>query len=280
MAEMAPQLRRPVKGTVVEDVDGGIEHVRSFERGLRVIRGFGRQTPEMTLAEVARNAGLSRATARRLLHTLEHLGYAQRRDDRFSLTPKVMELGHAFLSSSGAQELAIPYMEQIRATLNESSSVAVLDGTEVVYIARVPANRVMTVHIGLGTRFPAYRTSLGRVLMTDCSEDELRDSWARTDRSKPAPKTITTFEQLKQVVNEVRSQGWSLVDQELEEDVAAVAAPIRNARGQVVAAMSISTHSSRVSREDIVSRFVPVLLEAAAGVSAAFASHSRHGLNQ
>lgn len=251
------------------------ETVRSFERGLRVIRSFGRGRTSMSLAEVAREADLNRATARRLLMTLEDLGYVRRRDGRFQLTARVLDLGYAYLSSFAVPELALPYLEELSDSLHEASSIGVLDDTKVVYVARVPANRVMTVSIGLGSRFPAYRTSLGRVLLASLADEEIADIWARSDRSNPTARTVTTLPDLMEQLEQVRAQGYALVDQELELGVRSIAAPVHGPGGATVAAMNVSTHVSRTPRSELQSRFVPALLGTAERLDEALASLMR-----
>jgi IclR family transcriptional regulator, pca regulon regulatory protein len=246
--------------------------VRSFERGLRVIRAFGVDGPRLTLAGVARAADLNRATARRLLLTLEELGYVQRVEDRFALTPRVLELGYAYLSSFGVPELALPYLETLSAELNEASSVGVLDDTEVVYVARVPANRVMTVSIGLGSRFPAYRTSLGRALLMSWTNEDIADLWEVSDRSSPTPHTVDSAEALQQHLDIARTSGFALVDQELEIGVRSIAAPLHDITGQAVAAINVSTHTSRTGKSELRTRFVPALLRTAAEINHALAN--------
>jgi IclR family pca regulon transcriptional regulator len=247
------------------------EFVQSFERGLAVIRSFAAGEPQ-TLSDVAKATGLSRATARRLVLTLEELGYVRSVAGRFQLTPRILELGYAFLSSFSVPELAIPYLERFSATVNESSSVAVLDGPNVVYVARVPANRVMTVSIGLGSHFPAYQTSLGRVLLAALDDDEeVARLWEACDRSSVTERTVRTLDDLLGKLAEVREQGWALVDQELELGVRSIAAPIRNSVGEVVAAANVSTHASRTTKAELVSRFLPELLRTADDISRAVA---------
>ena len=248
------------------------ESVRSFERGLRVIRSFDSDNPEMTLAGVARAADLNRATARRLLLTLEELGYVDRRDDRFRLTPRVLDLGYAYVSSFGIPQLALPYLEKLSEDLQEASSVGVLDETEVVYVARVPAKRVMTVSIGLGSRFPAYRTSLGRALLAELPAEQIAAIWEISDRSQPTPKTVTSLEDLHKRLLQVRERGYALVDEELELGVRSLAAPLRDSSGQTVAAVNISTHVSRTAMDELEQRFVPALLRTADTIEAALAS--------
>jgi IclR family transcriptional regulator, pca regulon regulatory protein len=247
------------------------ESVRAFERGLRVIRCFGSAPSQLTLADVARATDLNRATARRLLMTLEELGYVRRVGDRFSLTPRVLDLGYAYLSSLAIPDLALPYLEQLSLEVGEASSVGVLDGSEVVYVARVPANRVMTVSIGLGTRFPAYRTSLGRVLLAARSDDDVAAVWEVSDRTDPTPYTVTELDQLTVKLAEARAAGYALVDQELEVGVRSLAAPLHDAAGRTVAAINLSTHASRTDEADLHTTFAPALLRVAAEIDHALA---------
>lgn len=245
------------------------ESVRSFERGLRVIRSFGTETSDLTLAEVARATDLNRATARRLLLTLEELGYVERRGDRFRLTPRVLDLGYAYVSSFGVPQLALPYLEKLSEQVHEASSVGVLDGSEVVYVARVPAKRVMNVSIGLGSRFPAYRTSLGRAMLADLDEDDVAAIWKASDRSEPTSQTVTTLAQLQQRLGTVRQRGYALVDQELELGVRSIAAPLHDASGRTVAAVNLSTHVSRTRKSELETRYLPALQETAEALDAA-----------
>lgn len=243
------------------------EYVQSLERGLAVLRTFDGGLASQTPAEVARRAGLPRATARRLLLTLEQLGYVRARDGHFELTPKVLDLSQAYLSSLSVPEVALPFLERFVERVNESSSVAVLADTEIVYVARVPTQRIMTVSIGLGTRFPAYQTSLGRVLLADLPEDRVRDIFRRSDRSRTTERTVTNVKELLERLAEVRAQGWALVDQELEMGLRSLAAPLRGREETVVAAMNVSTHAGRTDLEELREVFLPALLETAAAIS-------------
>lgn len=249
------------------------EFVQSFERGLSVIRSFAYLGQPQTLSEVATSTGLSRATARRLVLTLEKLGYVRNRQGRFELTPRILELGYAFLSSFSVPELAIPYLERFSADVNESSSAAVLDGTSIVYVARIPANRLMTVSIGLGSRFPAYQTSLGRVLMAPLDDEEVAELWESSDRSGGTDRTVETLGGLVARLDEVRSQGWALVDQELEVGVRSLAAPVKNSAGDTVAAANVSTHATRTTEAELVDRFLPELLRTTEDISRAVSAH-------
>lgn len=253
-----------------------METVQSFERGLAVIRSFGAGTERQSVADVAAATGLSRATARRLLHTLEAQGYAQRVGSMFELTARVLDLGYAWLSSLTVAQLATPFLDRLSTAVGESTSVAVLDGTAVVYVARVQANRLMTVSIDLGTRFPAYRTSLGRAQLAWLDDDRLRAIWDASDHDDPTPHTVGDLETLRRRLAEVRDRGWALVDQELELGVRSIAAPIRDADDHVVAAMNVSTHAARTTREQIDTTIVTPLLEAAVGLSRAVAMQAPH----
>lgn len=245
------------------------DQVQSFARGLTVIRAFSSDAPAQTLASVARATGLARATARRLLLTLEQLGYVRSDGNIFRLTPRVLELGYAYLASLDIESIAQPYLEALSERLGEATSVSVLDDTHIVYVARVPTKRIMTVSIGLGSRFPAYQTSMGRVLLAELSDEQIVSRYERTDRSRAAtPRLVKTPAELLERIAEVRRTGWALVDQELEVGIRSIAAPLRDKDG-VIAAMNVSTHAARTTLEELKSRMLPALLETAEAISAA-----------
>jgi IclR family pca regulon transcriptional regulator len=242
---------------------GNADFVQSLERGLAVIRAFDADHPELTLSEVARATGLTRAAARRFLHTLVDLGYVRSNGRLFALRPRILELGYAYLSSLGLSEVATPHLEALVATVHESSSVSVLDGDEVVYVARVPTRRIMTVVISVGTRFPAFATSMGRVLLAGQS-DEWLDGYLTSAQLPPLTRhTITDPARLRAELVRVREQGWALVDEELEEGLRAVAAPIRDPRGKVIAAVNVSAPTRRGGPETLRDELLPPLLQAA-----------------
>jgi IclR family pca regulon transcriptional regulator len=240
------------------------DFVQSLERGLAVIRAFDADHPELTLSEVARATSLTRAAARRFLHTLVELGYVRSDGRLFSLRPRVLELGYAYLSSLTLPEVAEPHMERLVASVRESSSMSVLDGDEVVYVARVPTKRIMTVSISVGTRFPAYATSMGRVLLAGQPEEWLEEYLSTLALSPLTRHTVTTPARLRAELIRVRERGWAMVDQELEEGLRAIAAPIRNGDGHVVAAINISSHASRGSLAAMRDELLPQLLKTAA----------------
>lgn len=237
--------------------------VQSLERGLAVIRAFDRTRPQLTLSDVARHTGLTRAAARRFLLTLVELGYVRTDGRLFSLRPRVLELGYAYLSSMTLPDVAVPHMEALAAAVRESCSLSVLDGEDVVYVARVPNERIMTVAISVGTRFPAYATSMGRVLLA-ALPTAAREEYLRTAALLPlTPYTVTDPDRLRDVLAEAAETGHSLVDQELEEGLRSIAVPIRDRDGQVTAAMNISASARRSTPRAILADLLPPLLTTA-----------------
>jgi IclR family pca regulon transcriptional regulator len=220
----------------------------------------------MTLAQVAKRTDLTRATARRFLYTLIDIGYMDTDGREFWLTPRVLELGFAYLSSLGIPEIATPHLQRLTQQVNESSSVSILDGSDIVYVARVPMRRIMTVAISVGTRFPAYATSMGRVLLAGLEPDDLNQVLDTTSFVPLTPQTVTSREELTRGLDEIREQGWAFVDQELEIGLRSIAAPIFDARGRVVAAANVSLGANRFS-SDAVKDFLPALLDATGRIS-------------
>ncbi len=244
------------------------DFVQSLDRGLAVIRAFGPERERLSLSEVARATGLTRAAARRFLLTLVSLGYVRSDGREFSLRPRVLELGYAYLSGLSLPDVAAPHMEELVARLHESSSISVLDGQHVVYVVRVPTKRIMTVAISVGTRFPAYATSMGRVLLAALPAAELDRYLAEASFAALTDRTVTDPGQLRDLLTEVAGQGYAIVDQELEEGLRAVAAPIRGAADVGMAAINVSAHASRVSMAALREEILPVLLQSAAQIEA------------
>nr|CEL17157.1 Pca regulon regulatory protein PcaR [Kibdelosporangium sp. MJ126-NF4] len=239
--------------------------MQSLERGLAVIRAFDADHPEMTLSDVARVTGLTRAAARRFLHTLVDLGYMRSDGRLFALRPKVLELGYSYLSSLGLPDVAQPHLEKLAAEVHESCSVSVLDGTDIVYVARVPTKRIMKVMIEIGTRFPAHAASMGRVMLAAQEPTWLDNFLSTTPLTAMTERTITDANELRSELSQVSAQGWCMVDEELDRGLRSVAAPIRN-RGKVVAAVNISTHVSRPV-ESVQTDLLPPLLATAEAIS-------------
>ena len=234
--------------------------VQSLERGLAVIRAFDAEHRRMTISEVARRSGLDRAAARRLLLTLTQLGYVQQEHGSFELRPRVLELGYAYLSTLTLPEVAQPHMERLAAQVDESTSIAVLDDLDIVYAVRVPTRRIMSISIAVGTRFPAWATSMGRVLLAGLAPDDLESRLARSELHPFTARTTTDRDALRAELARVRERGWAIVDQELEEGLRSVAAPINSAADAVSAALNVSVHASRTTVAELRSRFVPLVL--------------------
>ncbi|WP_232233928.1 IclR family transcriptional regulator [Micromonospora chokoriensis] len=249
--------------SVSEEAARSPEFVQSLERGLAVIRAFDGEHPQLTLSEVARRTGLTRAAARRFLLTLVELGYVHTDGRLFSLRARILELGYAYLSSLSLPEVAQRHMEALVARVHESCSVSVLDGDEVVYVARVPTKRIMTVGISVGTRFPAYATSMGRVLLAAQPGDWLDDYLATAQLRPLTRRTVTDPAKLRTALRKIAAQGYAIVDQELEEGLRSVAAPIHGENGSVIAAVNVSAHATRGSFEMIRRELLPPLLAAA-----------------
>ena len=258
----------------------GTEYVQSLERGLAVIRAFDAEHRELGLSDVARATGLTRAAARRFLLTLVHLGYVRQDGARFSLRPRVLELGYAYLSALSLPEVAQPHMEAIVADVNESCSIAVLDETEIVYVARVPTRRIMTITLSIGTRLPAYATSMGRILLAGLAPDDLDERLSRMTIRKLTSRTVPDAATLRQDVEEARARGWAAVDQELEEGVRSVAVPIRDSGGNFCAAINVSVHATRMTMPALRRTVLPRLLEAAAAIEQDLASAQVVGLQR
>jgi IclR family transcriptional regulator, pca regulon regulatory protein len=250
------------------EVDTPKDFVQSLDRGLAVIRAFNAERPELTLSEVARVTGLSRAAVRRFLLTLEELGYVGTNGRLFFLKPRVLDLGYAYLSSVSVAHVAQTHLEVLAAELKESCSASVLDGGNIIYTSRASTSRIMSVNLSVGHRLPAYVTSMGRVLLAALSPAELDEHLAEYPRPKLTPHTISSEKELRRELDVVRAQGYALIDQELEMGVRSVAAPIRDVAGKVIAAINVSAHASRVSVEDLTERFLPSLLRTAKSIEA------------
>ncbi len=244
------------------------EFVQSLDRGLAVIRAFGPERDRLTLSEVARETGLTRAASRRFLLTLVALGYVRTDGKAFWLGPRVLELGYSYLSGMSLPAVAMPHVEELVAEVRESSSISVLDGEDVVDIVRVPAKRIMTVSVPVGSRFRAHASSKGRVLLAYLSADALDRFMHDASLEQLTDHTVTDPVQLRKVLDGVRAKGFAIVDQEVEEGVRSVAVPLRDAGGTVVAAINVSSYASRVSVEAVRKQVLPRLLETAGQIEA------------
>jgi len=245
------------------------EFVRSLGRGLEVIRAFSGESPMLTLSEVSHKTGLTRAASRRYLLTLQDLGYVGSNGRHFMLRPKVLTLGYAYLSSLNVGEIAQRHMEALVEKVHESCSASVLDGTDIVYVARVPTRRIMTIALAVGTRLPAHATSMGRVLLSELPEVDLQRYFDSVTLNRLTPRTVVEPDRLRTILQGIHRQGWALVDQELEDGVRSVAVPIRRGpRDATQAAINVSAHAARVSVERLRDEFLPMLQETAAQIAA------------
>jgi IclR family transcriptional regulator, pca regulon regulatory protein len=239
--------------------DTNPDFVLSLFRGLKVIESFEGHTGGRTVAEVALHTGVSRAAARRLLLTLELLGYAETDGRVFRLKPRILNLGFSYLSSASLPAIAQPFLEHLTEVLHESSSLSVLDGEQIVYIARSATKRVMSVALSVGSRLPAYCTSMGRVLLAALPEKEFSGYLDRVNLKALTPKTLTDKTLFPDVIAKVRADGYALTDEELEVGLRSIAVPIIGSQGRIVASMNVGVHAARVSSAELLHRVLPVL---------------------
>ena len=242
-------------------------YVQSFARGREVIRSFSAAAPQQTLSEVAARTGLTRAGARRILLTLQTLGYVETDGKLFRLTPRILDLGFAYLSSQPLWNLAEPVMEDLVEEVRESSSAAVLDGLDIVYVLRVPTHKIMRTSLGVGSRLPAPWTSMGRVLLAALPDEELQARLRAQPMERFTAHTAADAATVLERIREARRQGWCLVNQELEEGLISIAAPLTNRTGQTVAALNISGQANRTSAAMMHKSMLPALLGAARTIS-------------
>ncbi len=247
--------------------DNRRDYVQSLDRGLSVILAFADHHPQLSLGELAESTGLSKPTVRRLVLTLEELGYIRSVGRSYSLTPHVLALGNAYLSSLDLTEVAQPFMEEVSRTTGQTCSMAALDGEYAVTIARVPSRRVMSITLTTGTRLPAYATSMGRTLLADLPPAEI-DEFLRHATLQPlTARTETDPDALRRVLADIREQGWALVDQEFEEGVRSFSAPVRDSTCRVIATISMSCPAISVDLDTIHGEYLPVVRKAAAAVT-------------
>lgn len=249
------------------------DFIEAIARGLDVVKAFEPQRPVMTLTEVATATGLARPTARRILHTLASLGYVRASDGGFALTPRVLELGLVYVQGTGLWGVARNHLTDLVGKTHESSSIAQLDGSDIVYVARVAVPKIITLAVQIGTRFPASATSLGKVLLAGLEPDELERALALPSRAGVAPRWQPDRHELDAALRDVRAQGWALTDEQLASGIRSVAAPLRDGTGRVVAAMNVTVHAAETSVRTLVDDHLPLLLQTASAVSADFARY-------
>lgn len=250
-------------GNIGEKLASDPDFMTSLARGLAVLRAF-EQHNTLNTSQAAAATGLSRAAARRCLYTLNKLGYIGAGDGKsFALRPTLLPLARAFLNSKGFVETAQPVLLALRDQLGESCSLGLREGDDVVYVARAEATRIMSAALGVGSRLPAYCSSMGRVLLASLSPDALEDYLARAPFPRRTPETVVTAEALRAELEQVRGQGFSVIDEELEIGLRSIAVPVRDRTGQVVAALNVGAPAARISVDDLTRRVLPPLLSAA-----------------
>lgn len=245
------------------------DYMQSLARGLQVIRAFEHARPTLTITEVARLTSISRAAARRCLYTLSKLGYVSGFEGIYELTPRILTLGYAYLSAMPLARIAQPVLERLSDRLHESCSIAVLDGDEIVYVARAATQRILSIGLGVGSRLPAYCTSMGRVLLAYLTDSDLDAYLARVTLERHTQHTITDKSVLRKELQRVRTSGYVVVDQELEMGLRSIAVPVKQPDGRVVASINVGAHAARADRQMMVKTYLPELLEAAGEIGLA-----------
>lgn len=245
----------------------GPDFIEALARGLDVIRAFAPHRPAMSLSEVASTTGLARPTARRILLTLEELGYVRADGGTFALTPRVLELGMAYIGSTSIWELARPHMEKLVARTGESSSLAQLDGSDIVYVTRVAVPKIITLAVTIGTRFPALQTSLGKVMLATLSDTALEHTLSQPSRSGITPRWNPTSEERDRALREVHTRGWAITDEQLARGIRSIAAPVYDRPDHVAAALNVSVHAAETSIETLTETYLPLLLQTAEAIS-------------
>ncbi|MEU4148952.1 IclR family transcriptional regulator C-terminal domain-containing protein [Streptomyces sp. NPDC026659] len=249
----------------------GPDFIEALARGLEVITAFRPRQPVMTLTDVAGATGLARPTARRILLTLAELGYVRQQDNGFALTPRVLDLGVAYTRSMGLWDVARPHLEWLVERTNESCSIAQLDGSDIVYVARVSVPKVVALVVQIGTRFPALPTSLGKVLLAALPPEEAARVVAEPGRSGLDPVWRPERGEWEAELREVRARGWAMTDEQLARGIRSVAAPLRDGSGRVIASVNVNAHAAETPADVLVNDYLPLLLQAAGEISLDFA---------
>ncbi|MCL1868874.1 MAG: helix-turn-helix domain-containing protein [Promicromonosporaceae bacterium] len=253
----------------------GPDFIEALSRGLDVLSSFSAARPSASLSEVAQATGLARPTARRILLTLSELGYVRASDGVYSLTPRVLDLGTAYVGSLGLWDLARPHMEDLVAQTHESSSMAQLDGSDILYVARVAVHKLIALRVEIGTRFPALRTSQGKVLLAGLPPAAVRAALEVPSRSTVPALPVPPDDELAELLAHVREQGWASADEELAAGVRSVAVPVHDASGRVLATMNVTVHAAETSMDTLLNHHLPLLRRAAEGLEADWARRAR-----
>ncbi|MFP3518173.1 pca regulon transcriptional regulator PcaR [Pseudomonas sp. SIMBA_077] len=276
---MTEQLRNAVTGLAppivaspakrIQAFTGDPDFMASLARGLAVVQAFQERKRHLTIAQISHRTEIPRAAVRRCLYTLIKLGYATTDGRTYSLLPKVLTLGHAYLSSTPLAVSAQPYLDRMSEQLHEACNMATLEGDDILYIARsATTQRLISVDLSVGGRLPAYCTSMGRILLAALDDVSLHEYLAHAEFQAKTSRTLRTPEALLECLQKVREQGWCVVDQELEQGLRSIAVPVYDASGQVLAALNVSTHAGRVTRTELEQRFLPIMLSSSRELSA------------
>lgn len=267
IASMAPAIiASPAKR--IDALTGDPNFMTSLARGLAVIHAFQERKRQLTIAQISHRTEIPRAAVRRCLHTLIKLGYATTDGRTYSLLPKVLTLGHAYLSSTPLAVTAQPILDRLSDQLHEACSMATLEGDEVLYVARsATPQRLISVDLSVGSRLPAYCTSMGRILLAALDDAALTEYLEHANLQIKTSRTLHTPEAIRASIDEIRQKGWVIIDQELEVGLRSLAVPLKDSAGQVLAALNVGTSAGRVSRQELETRFLPVLMEASKELS-------------
>ncbi|MBG8560131.1 MULTISPECIES: pca regulon transcriptional regulator PcaR [Pseudomonas] len=266
-ASLAPPIvASPAKR--IQAFTGDPDFMTSLARGLAVVQAFQERKRHLTIAQISHRTEIPRAAVRRCLHTLIKLGYATTDGRTYSLLPKVLTLGHAYLSSTPLAVSAQPYLDRMSDQLHEACNMATLEGDDILYIARsATVQRLISVDLSVGGRLPAYCTSMGRILLAALDDATLHEYLEHADLQAKTSRTVHDPAALLEILQQVREQGWCVVDQELEQGLRSIAVPVYDASGQVLAALNISTHAGRVSRSELEQKFLPIMVAASRDLS-------------
>ncbi len=265
-------LNKPANGAPGRGDAHNGDFVEALARGLDVLRCFGPRAMELTVSEVATRTSLARPTARRLLLTLEQLGYVRAIGNAYALATQVLELGTAGIAAQGIWDLARPHLQALVAATGESSSMSQLDGSDIIYTGRVPVPKIIALSVHIGTRFPAVATSMGHVLLADLTRSELGQVLRKPSSSGVIPRVVPTRKQLDASLAEVRERGWAMSDERLSVGIRSIAAPVRGADGKVLAAMNVTVHAAETSVRTLTSQYLPLLLAAARRINGEWAN--------
>jgi IclR family pca regulon transcriptional regulator len=268
LAPAHPEAPVEVPSRQIDSYSGDPNFMMSLARGLIVIQAFTQKKRQLTISQLSAKTGLSRAAVRRCLYTLAQLGFAGSEDGRhFYLGPRILALGYSYIASMPLATAAQPVLERLSHELHESCSISTIDRTEIIYVARASVTRIMSIDLGVGSRLPAFCTSMGRVLLASLPPESLESYLSQTELKQYTERTITSVEKLRQVLRLVSRNGYAIVDQELELGLRSMAVPIQNPNGKIVAALNVGAHAQRVSIQEMQTKFLPRLRAAAQELS-------------